>query len=65
MNTNNKEYKFLLNDQDISIISMALSEMPYKMSAPLINKMNYQISQKQIETDSNASEGDDMNTDER
>lgn len=38
-----KEYVLTLNDQDLNIISTALIEMPYKVSAPLIGKISVQL----------------------
>lgn len=37
------EYTVRINEQDISVLSAALVELPFKVSAPLIDKLNRQI----------------------
>ena len=37
------EYTLKFTEQDLSVLSTALIELPYKISAPLIDKLNKQI----------------------
>lgn len=38
--------KIEFNDQQLSILNAALVELPYRMSAPLINHINHQIQEQ-------------------
>ncbi len=40
------DFILTLNEQDLDIVSMALVELPYKIAAPLILKINSQISEQ-------------------
>ena len=40
------EYNLKLTDQDLQVLSGALSEMPFKMVAGLITKINLQIKEQ-------------------
>ena len=40
------EYTIKITEQDISVLSTALVELPYKLSAPLIDKFNRQIAEQ-------------------
>lgn len=40
------EYTVKVNENDISILSAALVELPFKVSAPLIDKLNRQIAEQ-------------------
>ena len=40
------EYKIVLTEQDLSILSAALVEMPFKVVAPLVQKLNSQIAEQ-------------------
>ncbi len=42
----NMDFILTLNEQDLDIVSMALVELPYKIAAPLILKINSQISEQ-------------------
>lgn len=37
-----------LTQKDLDILNLSLQEMPYKMAAPLINKINIQIKEQNI-----------------
>ena len=41
------EYTLSLNEQDFSVLSAALVEMPFKLAAPLIQKINLQIAERE------------------
>ena len=43
------EYTIILSDQDLSILNDLLIEAPFKVSAPLINKINAQIKESKDE----------------
>ena len=40
------EYTITLTPQDLQILSAALVEMPYKVAAPLISKIDHQINEQ-------------------
>jgi hypothetical protein len=45
--------KIEFNEQQLQVLSAALVELPYRMSAPLINHINQQIKEQQaLEFDS-------------
>lgn len=44
MNTE-KTYSLSLSDADLQVLAKALDEMPFKLAAPLINKINTQITE--------------------
>lgn len=44
------EYKIMLTEQDLQILSAALGEIPFKIAAPLVEKLNKQIAEQQIST---------------
>lgn len=37
------EYKFTFTENELQIINAALSELPYRLAAPVINSMNKQL----------------------
>lgn len=41
------QYTITFDEKDFPILSSALSELPYKYSAPLIDKINSQIFEQQ------------------
>lgn len=41
------EYSITLNDQELNILSAALVELPFKVAAPLVAKINQQIAKQQ------------------
>lgn len=43
MEASEKEYVFRLGAGDLQILSAALGELPYKMAAPLVDKLNAQV----------------------
>lgn len=49
MNTE-QTYTLSLTDKDLQILAAALDEVAFKLAAPLINKINSQLSQKREET---------------
>lgn len=44
------EYKITLTEQDLQILSASLGEIPFKIAAPLVEKLNKQIAEQQIST---------------
>jgi len=40
-------YKIELTEQDLQILSVALGEIPFKLAAPLVEKLNKQIAEQQ------------------
>jgi hypothetical protein len=40
-------YKIELTEQDLQILSAALGEIPFKIAAPLVDKLNKQITEQQ------------------
>lgn len=38
-------YNIELNDNDMQVLNLALIELPYKIAAPLIDKINKQIAE--------------------
>ncbi len=40
------EYKIVLTEQELSILSAALVELPFKVAAPLVQKLNKQIAEQ-------------------
>lgn len=42
------EYKITLTEQDLQILSAALGEIPFKIAAPFIEKLNNQIAEQQV-----------------
>lgn len=51
------EYIFKITEQELHVLSAALVELPYKMSAPLIDKLNRQIAEQQSKKDMPAPSG--------
>ena len=51
------EYVFRLDEKDVEILSAALVELPYKIVAPLIDRLNRQIMEQERKTDSPAPSG--------
>ena len=43
------EYTIKITEQDVSVLSAALVELPYKLSAPLIDKLNRQLIEQQAD----------------
>ena len=41
------EYIIKLTEQDLQILSAALGEIPFKIAAPLVDKLNKQIAEQQ------------------
>ena len=41
------EYIFTLTEQEVGIVARALMELPYKVSAPLLGKLDAQIAAQQ------------------
>lgn len=41
------EYTVKLEEQDFRVLSVALAEMPYRLAAPLIMKINQQVASQQ------------------
>ena len=41
-------YKIELTEQDLQILSAALGEIPFKIAAPLVEKLNKQIAEQQV-----------------
>lgn len=41
------EYKITLTEQDLQILSAALGEIPFKIAAPFVEKINKQIAEQQ------------------
>ena len=37
------DYTLTLNDNDMAVLNTILGEMPYKLAAPLVKKINEQI----------------------
>jgi hypothetical protein len=42
------EYKIILTEQDLQVLSAALGEIPFKIAAPLIEKINKQLAEQQV-----------------
>lgn len=42
-----KMFKIELTEQDLQILSAALGEIPFKIAAPLVDKINQQIAEQQ------------------
>jgi hypothetical protein len=42
-----KIYNFAFNEQDISVLDQLLREAPYRVAAPIVNKMNKQIEEQE------------------
>ena len=40
--------KLELTEQDLQILSAALGEIPFKIAAPLVDKLNKQIAEQQV-----------------
>lgn len=40
--------KVELTEQDLQILSAALGEIPFKIAAPLVEKLNKQIAEQQV-----------------
>ena len=40
-------YKIELTEQDLQILSAALGEIPFKIAAPFVEKLNKQIAEQQ------------------
>jgi hypothetical protein len=41
------QYTITLQPQDLDILSAALGEIPFKIAAPLVDKLNKQITEQQ------------------
>ncbi|MNF05987.1 hypothetical protein D3C81_1914920 [compost metagenome] len=52
---NGKEYVLTLNDQDMDVLQTALLELPYRVVAPLIAKIQAQLSAPKDPDDAAAS----------
>ena len=50
------EYTIKITEQDISVLSTALVELPFKVSAPLIDKLNRQIAEQRASKPENVKE---------
>lgn len=50
------EYTVKLDEKDFSVLSAALVEIPYKISAPLIDKLNRQIAEQHASKPENVKE---------
>jgi len=37
------DYTLILTDNDLQVIGIALGELPFKVSSPLVDKLNKQI----------------------
>ena len=37
------EFTLTLSEQDMQVLTAAIGEMPFKLAAPLVNKINQQI----------------------
>ena len=51
-----KEYIIRFSSQDLQTLSMAVAEMPFRLAAPLIEKINRQIAPQQGKTGDNSAE---------
>ncbi len=40
-------YKIELTEQDLQVLNIALGEIPFKIAAPLVEKLNKQIVEQQ------------------
>ena len=40
-------YKIELTEQDLQVLNMAIGEIPFKLAAPLVDKLNKQIAEQQ------------------
>lgn len=40
-------YKIELTEQDLQVLNMAIGEIPFKIAAPLVDKLNKQIAEQQ------------------
>ena len=49
------QYKFVLDEKDMPVLNAALVELPYKLAAPLIDKINRQIAEQTAERKAEAS----------
>ena len=45
------EYSITLSEQELNILSAALVELPFKVAAPVISKINQQIAKQQSPVD--------------
>lgn len=45
-----KEFTFTVNEQELNIISNALVDQPFKVSAQVINKLQKQINEQESKT---------------
>lgn len=41
------EYTIVISDRDFPVLSAALAELPYRVAAPLIQKINLQLAKAQ------------------
>lgn len=48
------EYKLVLNEQDLQVLNMAIGELPFKVAAPLVQKLNVQLAEQNKENDNGA-----------
>ena len=47
------KYTVTIDEKDLAVLSMALVELPFKVAAPLIDKLNRQIAE-QVDKQNNA-----------
>lgn len=40
-------FKIELTEQDLQVLNIALGEIPFKIAAPLVDKLNKQIAEQQ------------------
>ena len=40
-------YKIELTEQDLQVLNMGIGEIPFKLAAPLVDKLNQQIAEQQ------------------
>ena len=43
-------YKIELTEQDLKVLNMAIGEIAFKVAAPLVEKINKQITEQQQQT---------------
>jgi hypothetical protein len=55
-----KTFAITFTQEQLQVLNAALSEIPYRVAAPLINSINAQI-QKQFDRDENAVSGSNNN----
>ena len=42
-----KEFTLVLNENDLQVLQTAVMDLPFKLAAPLIQKLNEQLSKQQ------------------